>query len=273
MKSIIIVIGMLVSLQLWAGVDEVRLEEAVAGSHRTLAYVARDVYRHPAETLSFFDIQPQHTVVEVWPGGGWYTEILAPYLRNSGLLIAAHYDSGDTQASYRPSSRKSFEDKMASAPDVYDEVQVTSLSFDEKAGTLAIGAADADSVDRVVTFRNAHGWRASGTTDAAFAHFFAILKTGGKLGIVQHRADPEQDWTSRNIGYVGREYMLAAATSAGFELHSEGFFNANPLDNKRYTRGVWQLPPSYSDTTGEEARAPFKAIGESDRMTLVFVKP
>lgn len=249
------------------------LEAAIAGKHRTEAYVARDGYRHPMQTLKLFDIQPQHTVMEIWPGGGWYTEILAPYLKGSGSFIAAHYDTDDKQASYRPGSRQRFEEKMAANPDVYGEVKTGSLMFDEKAGTLVKAAAADGSVDRVVTFRNAHGWASRGTSEAAFAHFFTVLKPGGKLGIVQHLADPGQDWMSKNIGYVGRDYVVDQASRAGFVLEAEGFFNRNPLDNKRYEQGVWRLPPTLSELETDEAKAPYLAIGESDRMTLVFRKP
>jgi predicted methyltransferase len=255
----------------WADTD--KLGAAIAGEHRTEAWVARDAYRHPFQTLQLFDVQPSHTVVEIWPGGGWYTEILAPYLRDNGLLIAAHYDASDTQASYRPRSRARFEEKMAANKAVYGKVRVASLMFDESKGTVTIGAAAPNSVDRVLTFRNAHGWRASGTTSAAFAHFFEILKPGGKLGIVQHMADPEQDWLSRNIGYVGRDYIVSEAAGAGFVLEAEGFFNRNPLDSKRHEGGVWQLPPSLDGAETEVEKALFRAIGESNRMTLVFVKP
>lgn len=256
-----------------ARADDPALAAAVQGSHRTPAWAERDAYRHPLQTLRLFDIQPQHTVVEIWPGGGWYTEILAPYLREHGKLIAAHYDSEDTQASYRPRARQSFEEKLAALPAVYDRVEISSLVFDEQQGTLARGAAPDNSVDRVVTFRNAHGWYASGTMQAAFDHFFAILKPGGKLGFVQHMADTGQDWMSRNIGYVGREYVIAVANRAGFVLEAEGYFNRNPLDHKRYEKGVWQLPPTFRDLDSEEEKAPYRAIGESERMTLVFAKP
>ncbi len=253
--------------------DTEALQKAIAGQHRTPAYVERDAYRHPLQTLSLFDVQPDHTVVEIWPGGGWYTEILAPYLRKNGKLIAAHYDSGDTQASYRPRSRAGFEKKLDGNKRVYGRVDVASLMFDESAGTVTIGAAEPGTVDRVVTFRNAHGWRARGIDDAAFTHFFEILKSGGKLGLVQHMADPDQDWMSRNIGYVGRDYIIAKATKAGFVLESEGFFNRNPMDNKRYEGGVWQLPPNLRGLETDEEKAAHRAIGESERMTLVFVKP
>lgn len=273
MLRIVSISILLLPLMAVAGVNETGLAKAISGSHRTEAYVQRDEYRRPLETLSFFDVQAQHTVMEVWPGGGWYTEILAPYLRISGQLIAAHYDSDDRQARYRPGSRKNFEEKMAANPDVFDQVRITSLKFDETSGVLAIGGAESGTVDRVVTFRNAHGWHATGTTDAAMAHFFDVLKPGGKLGIVQHRADAAQDWRSKNIGYVGRDHIVAAAAKAGFDLYAEGYFNRNPLDHKRYERGVWQLPPNIDGTETEEEKAPYRVIGESDRMTLLFVKP
>lgn len=272
MKKILTLASMLV-FPFAAQADTSQLEEAVAGKHRTEAYVARDGYRNPVKTLALFDVQPDHTVVEVWPGGGWYTEILAPYLKDKGQLIAAHYDSGDEQASYRPGSRERFENKLAEKPDVYGKVKVTSLMFDETADELVKGAAASNSVDRVVTFRNAHGWFALGTMDAAMAHFFDILKPGGKLGLVQHQADPEQDWMSRNIGYVGRDYVIGAALKAGLVLEAEGYFNRNPLDNKRYDIGVWKLPPSLRKLETDAEKAPYLAIGESDRMTLVFSKP
>lgn len=249
------------------------LQSAINGAHRTPAYTERDIYRHPLQTLQLFDVQPYHTVVEIWPGGGWYTEILAPYLKNEGKLIAAHYDSSDTQASYRPRSREAFEKKLAENGQVYGEVEIASLMFDEASRNLAIGAADPQTVDRVVTFRNAHGWRSAGLTNAAFAHFFQILKPGGKLGIVQHMADPQQDWLSKNIGYVSRDYIVSKAAQAGFVLEAEGFFNRNPLDTTRHAGGVWQLPPNLRGLETEEEKAAYRAIGESNRMTLVFVKP
>jgi predicted methyltransferase len=253
--------------------DDTSLEAAIAGKHRTEAYAARDNARNPLQTLKLFDVQPQHTVMEIWPGGGWYTEILAPYLKDNGKLIAAHYDSEDTQAGYRPRSRKGFEDKMAANADVYGKVEVGSLMFDEAAGKLVKSAAKAGTVDRVVTFRNAHGWVSRGITEAMFKHFFDVLKPGGKLGLVQHMADDGQNWRLQNIGYVGRDYIIDQASRAGFVLEAEGFFNRNPMDTKRYAKGVWQLPPTLIDLKTDAEKAPYLAIGESERMTLVFRKP
>ena len=156
MKNFISVLAFLLGSSL-AFADTNQLQTAIEGKHRTEAYVERDVYRNPLKTLQLFDVQPQHTVMEVWPGGGWYTEILAPYLREEGQLIAAHYDSEDKQASYRPASRKRFEEKLAANKSVYGEVKVASLMIDESQGKLVKWAAQSGSVDRVVTFRNAHG--------------------------------------------------------------------------------------------------------------------
>lgn len=257
----------------YVAADTPLLQAAIDGDHRTPAYVQRDQYRNPLKTLDLFDVQPNHTVVEIWPGGGWYTEILAPYLKSDGKLIAAQYDANDTQAGYRPSVRKRYEEKLAKNSKVYGDVEITSLMFDESQSTLAKGAADPNSVDRVVTFRGAHGLVHSKTLEPALSHFFDILKPGGKLGIVQHQADNEQDWLSKNIGYIGREYLINKALAAGFVLEAEGFFNQNPKDSRRYEQGVWQLPPTLRNSKTDAEKAKYRAIGESNRMTLVFVKP
>lgn len=253
--------------------DTEQLQAAIEGKHRAESNVKRDQYRNPLKTLALFDVQPEHTVVEVWPGRGWYTEILAPYLKKDGKLIAAQYDADDTQSAYRPKLRKIYEEMLASNPDVYGEVELVSLMFDEEKSALVKGAAKSNSVDRVVTFRSAHGLVHSNTIEVAFNHFFDILKPGGKMGVVQHQADTEQDWLSRNIGYVGREYLISKALEAGFILEAEGFFNKNPKDNKRYGEGVWQLPPILRTSKTDTEKAKYRAIGESNRMTLVFSKP
>lgn len=201
------------------------------------------------------------------------TEILAPYLKRKGKLIAAQYDEEDSQAGYRANARQNFDKKMASNKKVYGEVNTASLMFDEAKGILVKGAAQSNSVDRVVTFRNAHGMYARGVIDAAMTHFFDVLKPGGKLGIVQHMASENQDWRSKNIGYVGRETLIATALKAGFVLEAEGFFNRNPKDSTHYSQGVWQLPPSLRGSNTPEDKAPYIAVGESNRMSLVFVKP
>lgn len=253
--------------------DTKQLQQAIDGKHRQAKNVMRDKYRNPLKTLELFDIQPHHTVVEIWPSGGWYSEILAPYLKNDGKFIAAHFSSEDKQASYRARSRAGFDKKMSENSDVYGKVKINSFMINEKTGEIVSPAAKSNSVDRVVTFRSSHGLYKNQILDDALAHYFDILKSGGKLGFVQHQADEGQDWQSKNIGYIGRSYVISAAAKAGFKLEAEGYFNNNPLDTKRWAGGVWQLPPSYRNSPNDEQRAPYKAIGESDRMTLVFVKP
>lgn len=253
--------------------DSEKLQKAIDGSHRTEAYTKRDQYRNPLKTLSLFDVQPHHTVVEIWPSGGWYTEILAPYLKKEGLLIAAHYDVEDDQASYRAPSRRNFEKKLSENKAVYGKVKTVSLMFDETKGALLKGAADANSVDRVVTFRSMHGMFSRGTVDAALAHYFDILKSGGKLGVVQHQADEDQDWASKNIGYVARSAIVERAVKAGFVLEAEGYFNNNAKDSKRHEHGVWSLLPSLRGSKSDAEKAKYLEIGESNRMTLLFSKP
>lgn len=265
----------LLCLLLWSAsgfANTEALQKAIAGDHRTPAYVERDQYRNPLQTLQLFDVQPNHTVVEIWPGGGWYTEILAPYLKKNGKLIAAHYDVEDTQANYRAGARQRFDKKMKADAKRYGKVVVASLMVDEKNKQLVKSPAAKNSVDRVVTFRNAHGWYARGITDTMMNEFYNMLKPGGKLGLVQHQADFNQDWASKNIGYVGREAIIAAALKAGFKLDAEGYFNNNPNDTRRHENGVWQLPPNLRGLETEQQKAQSKAIGESHRMTLVFVK-
>ncbi|MBX2857867.1 MAG: methyltransferase [Cellvibrionaceae bacterium] len=268
--------AVLLSLLVWSAsgfTNTEALQKAINGGHRTPAYVERDQYRNPLQTLKLFDVQPNHTVVEIWPGGGWYTEILAPYLKKSGKLIAAHYDIDDTQASYRPGAREKFDKKMKADAKRYGKVVVQSLMIDEKNKKVLKSPAPQNSVDRVVTFRSAHGWYARGLTDTVMNEFYSMLKPGGKLGLVQHQAEFNQDWASKNIGYVGRQAIIDAALKAGFKLDAEGYFNNNPKDTRRHENGVWQLPPNLRGLETEQEKAEHKAIGESHRMTLVFVKP
>jgi predicted methyltransferase len=241
-----------------------RLKDAIAGDHRSEANKARDKYRHPFETLTFFGIRPDMKVVEIYPGRGWYSEILAPYLKGSGTFYAAQRPS---DPSYEPGQRslEAFDEKAKGAPELYGEVKRTTLT---KEGDIALP----ESADLVVTFRNVHSWMGSGSEDAAFAAMFKALKPGGVLGVVQHRGDPnvEQDPKAGN-GYVNEDYVIALAEKAGFELADKAEINANPKDTKDYAKGVWTLPPSLR--LGDEDREKYVAIGESDRMTLKFVKP
>jgi predicted methyltransferase len=241
-----------------------RLKEIIAGDHRSADNKARDQYRHPAETLTFFGIGPDMTVVEIYPGRGWYTEILAPYLKDSGTFYVAEAPG---EPSYEAGRRslEAFNQKLKDAPELYGKVQRTKLSKDDD-------IAPPGSADLIVTFRNVHSWMGSGTEDEVFAAIFRALKPGGVLGVVQHRGDPrvEQD-PKAGKGYVNEDYVIAIAKKAGFELAGKSEINANPKDTKDYAEGVWTLPPSLR--LGDEDREKYVAIGESDRMTLKFVKP
>jgi predicted methyltransferase len=241
-----------------------RLKEIIAGEHRSAENKARDQYRHPLETLTFFGIKPDMTVVEIYPGAGWYTEILAPYVKGSGAYYAAE---PPTDPSYEAGQRslKAFNQKLKDAPELYGEVQRTKLTKD---GDIA----PPGSADLVVTFRNVHSWMGSGTENDSFATMFKALKPGGVLGVVQHRgkSDIPQD-PKAGAGYVNEDYVIELAKKAGFELAEKSEINANPKDTKDYPKGVWTLPPSLR--LGDEDRDKYLAIGESDRMTLKFVKP
>ena len=241
-----------------------RLKEVIAGDHRSEKNKARDEYRNPVETLTFFGIRPDMTVVEIYPGRGWYTEILAPYLKGSGTLYAAEHP-GDPSYAALQRSLDAFDQKIQDAPELYGEVKRTKLT---KEGHIA----PPGSADLVVTFRNVHSLMGSGTEQEAFAAMFKALKPGGVLGVVQHRGDPnvKQD-PKAGLGYVNEDYVIELAEKAGFDLAEKAEINGNPKDTKDHPKNVWTLPPSLR--LGDEDREKYLAIGESDRMTLKFVKP
>jgi predicted methyltransferase len=240
------------------------LDRILAAPHRSEANRARDVYRHPKETLLFFGIRPDMTVVEVWPGGGWYTEILAPLLRERGRFYAAHVDPSVSDNAKRAVER--FQAKLASAPEIYDKVIVTSLAPGGRSEIAPPGSADL-----VVTFRNLHNWMMSGWEREAIAAMHAALKPGGILGIVEHRGNPNvpQD-PKAATGYVNEAYAIELIESLGFELVERSEINANPRDVKNYEKGVWTLPPTFA--AGDQDRERYAQIGESDRFTLKFRK-
>ncbi len=241
------------------------LEAVIAGNHRDPKNAARDTFRHPKETLSFFGLKPDMSVVEIWPGTGWYTEILAPYLKESGTYYAASWDK-DEKRSFVQENLKKYHDKLKSRPDIYDKVTVTELS---KSKT---NIAPAGSADMVLTFRNVHNWMLHGFDQAVFETMFAVLKPGGVLGVVEHRADPEAfpDPQAKS-GYVQEDQVIQMAEAAGFKLVEKSEINANPRDTRKHPRGVWTLPPTL--LLKDRNREKYLAIGESDRMTLKFVKP
>ncbi|MGH8853266.1 MAG: class I SAM-dependent methyltransferase [Telluria sp.] len=239
------------------------LKAAIAGEHRSAANKARDAARHPYETLTFFGIKPNMTVVEIAPSGGWYTEILAPYLRQNGKLIGA----GEAIA---PEKRYGtmFKKKLDSNPAVYDKV-VTSVF--EPPATFAIAAPN--SVDMVLTFRNLHNWVGSGdeALKNTFKEIHKVLKPGGVLGIVDHRLPAKMTQDAKaSSGYVHEAWVIKTVESAGFKLAAKSEVNANPKDTANHERGVWTLPPVLANK--DKDREKYIAIGESDRMTLKFVK-
>lgn len=243
----------------------VALDRVLAGDHRSPESKARDQYRHPKETLLFFGIRPEMTVVEVWPGAnGWYTEILAPLLRDRGRYYAAHLAPNPESKSVTEGLQR-FRDKLASRADVYGKVEMT---------TMAPGGPDIappGSADMVVTFRNMHNWMSRDWAPEAFAKMYRALKPGGVLGIVEHRgAGGEQDPRAKS-GYVNEDYAIRMIENAGFKLVAKSEINKNDKDTKDYEQGVWTLPPTYR--LGDQDREKYAAIGESDRFTLKFVKP
>ncbi len=244
------------------------LDRVLAGSHRSDANRARDIYRHPRATLEFFGLRQDQTVMEIWAGaGGWYTEILAPLLREHGRYIAANWDP-NSDLKVVQDSVAAFRTKLEGNPGLYDKVSVSALQYPG-----ALNPVPAASVDVIVTFRNLHNWLAR--DEAALAMLkamYAALKPGGVLGIVDHRADPAapRDLKARN-GYVNESYAIELAKAAGFEFAGASEVNANPKDTRDYEQGVWTLPPTWR--LGDKDREKFAAIGESDRFTLKFVKP
>ena len=244
------------------------LAAAIASPARTPKFVARDVYRHPLETLRFFGLRPDQTVVEIWPGSGWYMEILAPYLHDRGKYYAAIEAPDVAGASQEAKDDAAFlRRRIADDPADFGKVIVTDLHPPQLTEICPPGTADL-----VLTFRNVHNWIDGGDQQAQFDTFFKALKPGGVLGVVEHRAKPGTSLDeTRKSGYVDEAYVKKLAANAGFRFAAESPVNNNPKDTKDYPKGVWTLPPSFA--LGDTDRAKYLAIGESDRMTLRFVKP
>ena len=242
------------------------IDEVMIGGHRDDANKARDKYRHPKETLLFFGLRPDMTVVEISPGRGWYTEILAPVLREGGRYYAAVSAVTEKTPDALKKNDADYRGMLAGAPDLYGKVTLSVLS----PGALQV--APPGSADLVLTFRNVHNWAKAGTADAMFKAFYEALKSGGTLGVVEHRAKPDASFQQQvDTGYMAEAYVVETAQKAGFKLVNKSEINANPRDTKDYPGGVWTLPPTLR--YGDENRNKYLAIGESDRMTLKFVKP
>jgi predicted methyltransferase len=248
---------------------------AVAGAWRLAQDRARDRWRHPAETLGFWGLKGGQTVVEFWPGAGWYTDIVAPFLAaTGGKLYAANLQLTDPSDGAAREVIEAYRHKLQANPRLYGKVEIT--AFGPNSGPVA----PAGSADLVLFLRNLHNWLAAGIAEKAFHDAFAALKPGGVLGVEEHRADaggvPDVLATD---GYVQQAMVIQLAQEAGFTLAGASEINANPKDTKDHPFGVWTLPPvRRSSPRGETPdpnfdHAKYDAIGESDRMTLKFVKP
>ncbi|MFK8041741.1 class I SAM-dependent methyltransferase [Congregibacter sp.] len=261
-SSLVLAPALLIATPASAALD---WDTALNGKQRSEKNAARDAFRHPRETLEFFGIQEDMTVVELSPGGGWYTEVLAPLLKEKGSYYAAH--NSPNGGAYSRRSLGSYLKKLGEDNDTYGNVTVTTLG---SADSVVI--APAGTADMVLAFRNVHSWMRGDTLANTLIVAYDALKDGGVFGVVQHRAkdgrDPER---MKATGYVSEDYIIAAARSVGFELDARSDVNANPKDTGDYADGVWELPPSLS--TADENKEAHMAIGESDRMTLKFVKP
>ncbi|MDZ4373885.1 MAG: methyltransferase [Phenylobacterium sp.] len=251
------------------------LAEAIDGAWRTPGDRARDRWRHPAQSLAFWGLEPGNTVVEFWPGAGWYTEILAPFLAGTrGKLYAAHLQLGDPPDPAARDVVEAYRGRFAEGGRLYGDVEMTAF------GATSGPVAPAGTADLALFLRNLHNWMAAGIAEKAFRDAYLALKPGGILGVEEHRAAPGgvPDVLAES-GYVDQSYAIRLGQEAGFRLAATSEINANPRDTRDHPFGVWTLPPvRRSSPRGKQAdpafdRAAYDAIGESDRMTLKFVKP
>ncbi len=244
------------------------IDQAMAGQHRSRGNIGRDRYRNPKQTLLFFGLRPDMTVVEISPAAGWYTEIIAPVLREKGRLYLAHAAIENPKlAAWQRESRERFEDMLAKQPDVYGKPVVTSFGVPDH-----VAIAPPGSADLVLTFRNVHNWTAANADAVAFKAFYDALKPGGTLGVVEHRARPDTPVEQMiKTGYMTEAYVIQLAEKAGFRFVEKSEINANPKDTKDHPNGVWSLPPMLRRAGSD--RDKYMEIGESDRMTLKFLKP
>ena len=259
-----------------AGGIDASVKQAMSGTHREAANVSRDSYRHPAETLEFFGLKPDMTVVEIWPGKGWYTEILAPVTKEQGILYVAGFAmTAERTPDWRKGMQIEFMKKMEKTPEIYDHVVVTELSVPERTTIAPPG-----SVDMVLTFRNVHNWLKGDYAEQMFQIMSRALKPGGILGVVEHRAKPDTTIDQMKLsGYMTEAHVIALAEKAGFVLEEKSEINANEKDMADHPAGVWTLPPTLKHckkledaSQQSECIEKYQAIGESDRMTLRFRK-
>jgi predicted methyltransferase len=247
--------------------DSVALDRAIAGSWRNPLNTARDKYRHPKQTLMFFGLKQTQSVIEITPGAGWYTEIIAPFLHDHGHYFGIIEDPESVKPESRAETTErnnQFEAKIALRQDLYILTQIRQI--DPAAPVLG----PKESADLVLTFRNVHNWVMDNRQAAMFKAIYDVLKPGGVLGVTDHRANPGPA-TDGKQGYLTEQQVIDYATAAGLVLDAKSEINANPNDKKNYPKGVWTLPPTL--TEGEKDKSKYLAIGESDRMTLRFTKP
>ena len=245
--------------------DVSNLSKGIKSDFRSPKFINRDEARHPGQTLAFFGITPSMSVVEIWPGTGWYTEILAPYLKEKGVFYAAHFPE-ESKIKFFRHNRNQYKRKLAEHPHQYGKVKLTELS-----SKRISKVAPESSADMVLTFRNVHNWVSAGGDKLAFISFYNALKPGGILGVVEHRAKAGTSIEEmKKSGYVTEKYVISLAESAGFSLAAKSEINANPKDTKNHPKGVWTLPPTLR--LKETNKQAYLEIGESDRMTLKFIK-
>ena len=249
------------------GQNKEALERVLQGSHRSEANRLRDKYRRPVETLTFFGVKPNSNVVEITPGRGWYSEILAPLLKAKGTFTAVIYDANLTDNAYLKKLNGFYKTKLGGSPEIYSNVQLKEINHKSPVFDLD------NSADFVLTFRNVHNWAKSGTTDEMFRSFYKSLKTGGVLGVVEHRARAGTSLSQQiKSGYMTEQFVIKTAEKAGFIFSAGSSINNNSLDAKDHKNGVWTLLPVQRGLS-EKEKSIYAKIGESDRMTLKFVKP
>lgn len=249
--------------------DDAAILRAIAGDQRLPVNRARDLHRHPHETLSFFGLRGNMTVLELGAGSGWYTEILAPVVRDAGKLIVTGGDPDGPQDKGANRGARELRDRMKAHPEVFGRVQVARIDPPNQ-----IDLAPPDSVDLALVIRQAHDWVRDGYADKMWTAIYRALKPGGTLGVVAHRAKPDGNNDSLVVGktgYLTQAFVIRTVEAAGFKMFNDSEINANPLDVKDYPEGVWTLPPTLR--LKEKDREKYAAIGESDRMTLRFYKP
>ena len=266
-SSLLLSLPLLIVTMVCQADEQGGLTQIINSQHRAESNQARDHYRHPQQTLEFFGITADMTIIEVWPGKGWYTEILAPYIKQGGgTFIAAGFPQ-HSGPKWRQNMQAEYQSWLMASPKLYDQTKLVELG---PPSFWTLGQDD--SADAVLTFRNVHNWLKGDYDTEMFDAFYSILKPGGILGVTDHRAAINTDLTAMKAsGYLDQDLVIILAQNAGFILEATSEINANPKDEKDHPKGVWSLPPTLR--LGEQDKDHYLKIGESDRMTLLFRKP